>query len=161
MAINKLTTDYTGREKDINIFPSVRPTVVGPQPTPASFGKVSSYCAGIQKLVQRYLIALLTARGSQAGFPDFGTELVKQVNVTSNVTNGDLVHAFNFANASVIRAFRDAQARLTTTPADEQLDTVMLNSVSVTGGASINYNISLYTKAGATFDYVLPIPIQK
>lgn len=161
MPIQKLTTNYTGREKDINIFPTVRPTVKGPQPTPGSFGKVSSYCAGIQKLAQRYLIALLTIRGSQPNFPNFGTNLLKQVNTGSVTTNGDLVHIFNFANVSVISAFRSAQEKAKNIPMDEQLDTVVLNSVSVTVGNSVNYNISLYTNAGQTYDYVLPIPIQK
>lgn len=161
MPIRNITTDYSGRSKDINIFPSVSPSKAGAQKVTPSFGKVSSYCAGVQKLIQRYAIALLTVKGSQAAYPNFGTGLVKQLNMSRLTNQPDLVHAFNFANAAVIGQFRAYQETTTGLPADEQLDTAVLLSVTATANLEVSYRVALYTKAGSTLDFLLPIPISK
>lgn len=159
MPIAKITTDYTGRTKDINIFPAINPTIVGPQKVNPSFGNVSSYCAGVQKLVQRYAVALLTVQGSQPNYPNFGTALLKTLMVSSLTTQSDLSHAFNFANAIVVSQFRNYQKDAVEVPLDEQLDTATLLSVTVSPGYDVTYRIAIYTNAGTTYDFLLPIPV--
>lgn len=161
MPIRNITTDYSGRSKDINIAPSIDPRVTAPQKVAPSFGHVSSYCAGVQKLIQRYMIALVTVKGSQPAYPTFGTDLLKKISVSSLTTVADLTHAFNFASASVVSMFRANQETAVGVPDDEQLDTALLTSVSVTANFEVTYRVALYTKAGNTYDFLLPIPISK
>jgi len=162
MPIRNITTDYTGRSKDISIASGVDPRIASPQKVTPSFGAVSSYCAGVQKLVQRFMIALTTVKGSQPEFPDFGTDLLKKISTSSLTTIGDLTHAFNFASASVVASFRAAQERAEDPgPEDEQLDTALLTDVEVTSSFNVSYKVSLYTKAGNTYDFLLPIPLSK
>lgn len=158
MPINKVTTDYTGRDKDINIFPVVSPLLQPKQTVTPSFGKVSSYCAGVQKLLQRYAVALLTVQGSQPEYPTFGTGLLRNVMVSSITTLSDLSHAFNFANSLVISMFRDYQSKHEGLPLDEQLDTAILADITTTANYEVTFSVKIYTMAGNTYDYLLPIP---
>ena len=161
MPIRNIITDYSGRSKDINIFPTVNPRTKDAQPVVASFGPVSSYCAGVQKLIQRYTIALLTVKGSQPAYPKFGTNLLKQLAVSGIRTRADLTHSFNFANAVVIDQFRTFQKDSAGDHPDEELDTCVLQDVTVTKNYEVNYRVLMYTKAGAILDFLLPIPITK
>ena len=161
MPIRNVTTDYSGRQKDISAFSVVNPLSPSRQAVTPTFGRVSSYCAGVQKLIQRYTIALLTTRGSQPAFPDFGTELLAGLAVSGLSTVSDLTHAFNFANALVVVQFRDYQSRASGIPLDEQLDTAVLSSLTTTASFEVTFTITLYTMAGTTIDYLLPIPITK
>lgn len=161
MPIRNITTDYSGRSKDINIAPSIDPRMTTPQKVSPSFGPVSSYCAGVQKLIQRFMIALVTVKGSQPAYPNFGTDLFKKISVSSLTTIADLTHAFNFASASVVAAFRAEQEASPGRPDDEQLDTALLTDVSVTANYEVTYRVALYTRAGNTYDFLLPIPISK
>lgn len=161
MPIRTITTDYSGRAKDINISPNVDPTKPSAQKVTPGFGNVSSYCAGVQKLVQRFMIALVTVRGSQPAYPAFGTDLLKRLTVSSLTTVADLKHAFNFASAKVVSEFRAYQADTPDLPDDEQLDTVLLLDVTVSPNNEVTYRVALYTKAGSTYDFLLPIPISK
>ena len=161
MPIRNITTDYSGRSRDINIVPNIDPKVTTPQKMGLAFGRVSSYCAGVQKLIQRFMIALITVKGSQPAYPEFCTDLLKKISVSSLTTVADLTHAFNFAAASVIALFRSYQEKQTGLPEDEQLDTALLTSVTVTKDYHVSYRVTLYTKAGNTYDFLLPIPISK
>lgn len=161
MPIRNITTDYTGRAKDINISPTIDPTKTSVQKVTPGFGNVSSYCAGVQKLLQRFMIALTTVRGSQPAYPTFGTDLLKTIAVSSLTTVADLKHAFNFASAKVVSEFREYQAATPGLPDDEQLDTALLLDISVTANYEVTYRVALYTKAGETYDFLLPIPISK
>ncbi len=161
MPIRNITTDYSGRAKDINISPTIDPSKTTVQKVTPGFGAVSSYCAGVQKLIQRFMIALVTVRGSQPAYPAFGTDLLKRISVSSLTTVADLKHAFNFASAKVVSDFRAYQAETPGLPDDEQLDTALLLDVTVSANYEVSYRVALYTKAGSTYDFLLPIPISK
>lgn len=161
MPIRNITTDYSGRAKDIDITPTIDPTKTSAQKVTPGFGQVSSYCAGVQKLVQRFMISLVTVQGSQKSYPTFGTNLLKSLTVSSLTTLADLRHAFNFASAKVVSEFRAYQSATPNLPDDEQLDTALLLDVSVNANYEVTYRVALYTKAGETYDFLLPIPISK
>ena len=161
MPIRNITTDYSGRAKDINISHTIDPTKTTVQKVTPGFGAVSSYCAGVQKLIQRFMIALVTVRGSQPAYPAFGTDLLNRISVSSLTTVADLKHAFNFASAKVVSDFRAYQAETPGLPDDEQLDTALLLDVTVSANYEVSYRVALYTKAGSTYDFLLPIPISK
>lgn len=157
MPITSTTTDYTDRLIDVHIFQGVDPhtrTTINP-----SFGKVSNYCTGIQKLIQRYAISLFNELGSQPTFPEFGTTFVRDISyVNSNlVSYHSLVNAFNISNLKVIKEFREYQ-RNNEQPEDEQLSTASLEAVDVQGGY-VHLAIRVIPVSGNNTQFVLPIPI--
>ena len=158
MAIGTVTTNYSGRNKDINIMAYPNPKSPETQPVPLTFGKISSYCAGIEKLIQRYMLTLLTVKGSQPYDPEFGTDFLKYVRSANLLTYNDLSHYFNFANYEVLNLFKQYQALHADLPLDEQIDTAVLDSLTTVDNR-IQFNVKIYTKAGETVDFVMPIPV--
>jgi hypothetical protein len=156
MAINGTSTDYTGRTRDMHIFQGVDPyatkTVV------PEFGKISNFCTGIQKLVQRYTICLLTEMGSQENFPAFGTTLLTTLNNRSlSLNKNDLYPIFNIASAKVIKEFRQFQAKNPGIPDDEKLNTALLEDIIVTND-QVQLNVKIYPISQDAVKFVIPLP---
>lgn len=147
MAVIGTSTDYSGRTRDLNISQGIHPTVAGSQPVTYTFGKNSSYLAGVQKLVQRYLILL------------FNTGLADQLRASKNSNTQDAVHIFNFLNWEVIQKLRDFQNKNPGLPEDEQLAGSELQNLTVVSD-TISIKVQLTTKAGEDVVYLLPIPLQ-
>ena len=145
MAAN-LTTDYTGRQKDLHISWGIDPAYAGPKLVTYSFGKVSACIAGVQKLAQRYLISL------------FNTGLIRQLQSARGSNIQEATHIFNFANWAVLKEFRAYQNDHPTIPADEQIATAQLTDISVSAGR-LRLNVELHTKAGRNIPIVLPIAL--
>lgn len=159
MPYQSLSTDYTGRKKDICITPYVDPRIIGEQQVTYTLGPIASYTAGIQKLMQRYVIALFTIQGSQKYDPTFGTDFYSTLRSSNLMSVADLSHIFNFANYDVITLFKDYQKNNPDIPLDEQLDTAVLDSINVSG-TSATFNVKIYTKAGENYNFLVPIPSQ-
>jgi hypothetical protein len=156
MPISLITTDYSGRTKDLHIMQGVAPN--GVATISPSFGKISNFCTGIQKLIQRYTICLLTAITSQPNFPAFGTNFIPTlVNGSVRFNKGDISTLFNFANADVIRLFRDYQRKTSGLPEDEQLNTASLDSISVIDN-NVYMTIKLVPVATPAVTFVVPLP---
>lgn len=156
MAISGTTTNYTGRKKDLHIFQGVNPKK--PATVTPSFGKISNYCAGVQKLVQRYTISLLNELGSQTNYPDFGTNFMTRLNNRSlSLNRSDIFPIFNLASAKVIADFKEYQANTDGLPTDEQLNTVLLEEVSVSAN-SVNLRVRLYPVQSTPVEFVIPLP---
>lgn len=147
MAIKGTSTNYSGRKRDLNISQKISPFVTGPQPVGYTFGKVSSYIAGVQKLVQRYLILLLN------------TGLTDKLQSSRDSSTQDAIHTFNFLNWEVIQTLRNYQKKNPNTPEDEQLAGAQLLELTAVNG-KVNIKIQLTTKAGEDVTYLLPIPLQ-
>ena len=155
MAIAKVTTDYSTRTKDLHIMQGVNPSKLSGI-TP-SFGKISNYCAGVQKLVQRYTILLLTSIGSQPNYPNFGTDLVDTVMSSSLLLNKlEFVNIFNFANAGVVSFLRNYQRKVAA-PLDEQLNTATLLDIVIKDGG-ISLKVQLVTMQNTPVDFIVPLP---
>lgn len=160
MAINNITTDYTGRTKDINVFYKPDPTKTGViQPMSLVFGNISSFVAGPQKLIQRYALALLTELGSQALDTGFGTDMLTRLHNSAGLGKIDVTYIFAVANSKVVQEFRTYQNANPSTFLDEQLDTASLTNLDLNGD-SVRFYITLNTMAGTSVDYLLPIPKQ-
>jgi len=160
MAIQNITTDYTGRKKDISIMRNTVPTVANAQPVTLEFGKVSAYCAGVQKLVQRYTVIFFTAVGSQPDYPDFGTPFYTTV-VQSNIgAKSEILHKFNFANLKTIETIRAyQQASTVAIPLDEQINTATLLDLVISTPDSLQLKIKIKTNAGESVDFLMPLPL--
>ena len=128
MAITGTTTNYTGRLKDILILGVIDPLETDAQPCSLSFGKPSRFCAGIQKLCQRYLITLLTETNSQVSYSDFGTSLLTQLRKRNNsLSSTDFEHLFNVSNLVALNLLREFQSQNPDLPLDEQISTAKMN----------------------------------
>lgn len=156
MPIDGTTTDYTGRKKDIHIFQGVDPYTT--KDIVPEFGKISNFCSGIQKLVQKYTICLLTELASQETFPDFGTTLLTKLNNRSlSLNKNDLYPIFNIASSKVVREFKQYQAKNPTIPEDEQLNTALLENVVVTT-TQVQLQVRIYPMATPAVTFIIPLP---
>lgn len=157
MPISGTTVNYSGRTKDILITGALNPLTAQPQPVTLSFGRVSGYCAGVQKLVQRYIILLNTVLGSQPDFKSFGTELHAAL-LSGRLSNPiEFQHTFNFANWSAVSTIKAWQAT-NASPLDEQLSTATLVKFSIEGD-TLSAEVKLTTMAGDDVVFVMPLPI--
>lgn len=112
--------------------------------------------AGVQKLIQRYVIYLFTEKGSQASFPDFGTEFMTDVRKGIQTLDA-FMHAFNFANMEAITAIRKEQSSRSDLPDSEILDTVLLTDIAlVRETATVSFTVKMLTAAGDDTEFVLP-----
>jgi len=151
------STDYSTRKRDIHIFQGV--DITKPATITPSFGNISNYCAGIQKLVQRYAIALLTVIGSQPEFPTFGTDLLTELSNTNlTIDRTRLTHIFNFANFEVISAFRQYQANTDGLLDDEQLDTATLQDIVVSNDGKVSLIVQIIPVAEDAITFLIPLP---
>jgi hypothetical protein len=166
MSINTITSDYTGRKKDISILQYPNPAFSEPQNVFPSFSKTGRFCTGVQKLIQKYTILLLTNLGSQKDYPLFGTTFVQDVIFKSGALDKILAtQLFVLANSAVIRAIKSYQITRDDIPEDERLSTVRLNDVvfnniTINGKTQrqVGFDIKIDTEAGDSVDYVLPLP---
>jgi hypothetical protein len=158
MAITGTTTDYSFRTVDILIMGGINPLSPDIQKDTLTFGKPSQQVTGVQKLIQRYAINMMTVLGSQVNYPTYGTNFVKSLLTMSGVTTNAATHLFNFANMKTISEFRAYQAANPNLPLDEQLNTATLLSFN-SSGDTINIQISISTLAGQNLIFVLPLPL--
>ena len=154
MPISGTTTDYSNRLVDMYISGSLNPNLSGvPQTITYSFGTTSQYCAGVQKLIQRYLISL-----SNSGF-------IEQLLGSTNSNISKATHIFNLSSMTVVQTFKAYQNANPSTNEDEQLAAVQLTSVTTNASDStvpvghINFTANLVTLAGTTIPFTLPLPL--
>jgi hypothetical protein len=159
MAISKITTDYSGRKKDVSIIRNINPTNPATQKVTLEFGKVSAYCAGVQKLVQRYMIIFMTEVGTQKSYPEFGTPFYGNIRRGNVVNKTDLVHKFNFANLKTVETIRTHQQKFNDIPLDEQINTALLGDIIFVARDQINIRILIKTNAGDNVDFLMPLPL--
>jgi len=159
MPITNDTVDYSNRTVDILILGGVDGLIPGVQVDSLTFGKPSQQVTGVQKLIQRYAISLLTILGSQTNYPDFGTSFLSSLQSGQQVTKVSGTHIFNFANIAVISEFRDYQIANPGIPLDEQINGASLLSLTASGG-NINFTVSITTKAGTSLSFVVPLPLK-
>lgn len=157
MPISGTSINYTGRTRDVCVLRGFDTTGRRTVST-LTFGSPSSFCAGIQKLVQRYMVTFLTSAGSQSDYPTFGTDFLSSLTGgTFNPSTLDATHIFNFANAAVTDLFRNYQANNPNDPLDEQLDSAVLTRVAAYGD-SVAFDVQLTSRAGVTVTFLIPLP---
>lgn len=158
MPIIKETSDYTGRKKDISIlqYPNIE-IIDGAEVLP-KFGTPSRFCAGVQKLIQRYMILMLTNVKSQDYYPDFATDflwpLQAGIGPTDNITARQIFTLADYAAVNIIKNYQIDNPDL---PLDEQLDFTTLRNISLYG-SFVSFDVKLTTLAGEAVDFLVPLP---
>lgn len=156
MALGALTFNYTDRKLDLHIMQGVNPpnaTLITP-----SFGSISNYCAGTQKLIQRYTIMLLTELGSQENYPDFGSNLLTTLSSTSSVFNkSDLFGIFALANNKVCNELADYQS-VNVLPLDEQINVAELEDIINVGNGEVSLKVRIVPRSTQPVEFLVPLP---
>lgn len=159
MAINSnLSTDYSNRKIDIHIFQGVKaPNASDITP---SFGKISNFCTGLQKLIQRYTIAILTELGSQSMYPTFGTSFITSLTSKTRLYNqADIYPIFNKANAKVVSEFFNYDQANPGAPDDERLSGARIKKIDLTKAGRVELTVQLETYGASPTTFILPLPI--
>jgi len=158
MAIRSTTSDYTGRKRDISIFQYPDATSPEVQTVYPRFGKSARFCAGAQKLVQKYAIILLTNLGSQPKYPDFGTDflytLQAGISPTDRILAQQVFHLASYDAVLTLRAYQTDQPDI---PPDERITNAVLENIALYGGF-VAFDVKINTEAGDSIDFVIPLP---
>ena len=105
---------------------------------------------GMQKLMQRYIIELLTPL-NDLKFHTSGCDFVKDS--LGAFSEDQVRNAFAFANALISNRMRAASTGL---PDDERLEEAELTDVSFIGD-TISVSIALHNQAGSEYEIILPV----
>ena len=158
MAIAKLTTNYTGRKKDISILQYPDASKPEAQDVSPKFGKSPRFCAGVQKLVQRYTIILLTNLNSQPDYPSFGTKFLYTLKAGIAPTDKLMARqVFQLASYSTVNTLKEYQTKNIVAP-DESIKSATLKNISLYGGY-VSFDVILTTDAGSSIDFLVPLPV--
>jgi phage baseplate assembly protein W len=159
MAVSKtISSNYVGRKKDISILQYPDASKPDAQLVALGFSKSGRFCAGVQKLVQRYTIILLTNIASQPLYPSFGTDLLYRLR--QGLPPADRLLAsqiFNTASFSAVRVLSEYQNRHTETPLDECIARATLTNISLASG-SVRFEVTITTRAGDIVEFIVPLP---
>ena len=156
--IASTSTNYTGRKKDISVLRSPDATIAGAQNVTIAFGKHGQFCAGLQKIIQKYAIILLTNIGSQPNYPSFGTNFLARIQGgISPVDNLRAAQIFNLASYSAVNTLKAYQATRDDIPDDERIVSATLTSI-VLYNSSASFDVSISTEAGSIMNFLIPLP---
>lgn len=158
MGISKITTDYTGRKKDISILQYPDASKQDAQDVSPKFGHVSRFCAGPQKLIQRYTIILLTNLKSQENYPNFGTNFL--YTLKAGISPKDKLLArqiFQLASYAAVGTLKNYQSKVNVPP-DESIKSAILTGISLYG-SYVSFDVKITTDAGDSVDFLVPLPV--
>lgn len=150
--------DYVGRTVDILAY-YTEETGVGevqlkPELSPQGTGGLIT--TGIQKLSQRFLLELLTEKGSMLYLPTRGCDFMKEARLGYLRTPLDVMASFSAALSDIKRNLRLEEA--TTDSADEKLASAEVLSVSLSGDKA-SVHVQVLSQAGTTRTVVAPLAV--
>lgn len=154
------TTNYNGRSLDIELMKTVTGVEFNSEVT---LGIVDSpkKVAGLQKMIQRYLVLLLTELGT-VKFADYqGGAVSGRIATGSVASTGELQHLLHVASADALAlmAIDDEDDFVYGAfPLDEQVAAVNFTGIEIDYGSSTAYvTAEITSKAGSELEFVLPI----
>jgi hypothetical protein len=158
MILPTTSSNYTLRKKDISIFQYPDALAASAQDVRPAFGKMTRFCAGVQKLVQRYAVILLTNIDSQPDFKDFGTDFL--YTIQGGISPVDQIRAsqiFNLASYDAVTLLKSYQASHNDIPNDEKIASAQLTNMNLYAGYAA-FEVTLYTEAGDSIEFIIPLP---
>ena len=154
----RYSTDYTGRLVDSLICQGLNFSGESNLPVQLLFGDNERIISGVQKMIQRWIIAFMTKRGTVQANSTFGTEFMRNLERGYIVTDADV--QAEFLDAAVMAA-ESITIALTgqTIPEDEQLDSTDLLSFNLQD-TSLALRVRITSVAGESTTVMLPIPLE-
>jgi hypothetical protein len=156
-ATTTFTFDYTGRKVDVLAFDgATRTGEVLLQQTLAQPGEGGKITAGIQKLAQRFLLELLTKKGTLRYQPSRGTNFLVDADMGYLRTQLDVYGSF-------ARALDDIEQNLLSDeteadPLDERYGGAAIESIATSPGVAKLY-VALWSLAGEDRKVTIPITL--
>ena len=149
---------YAGRTVDMLAFDDAKAsgeaklsqTLVKPQQSGA-------LTTGIQKLAQRFLVELLTEKGSLEYLPDRGTFFITQIRAGIIHTSQELFAAFSAAELDVRNNLR-LEDDIDNDPLDEQYRSANLLTASLFGDTA-SLTIEVFSAAGTSRTIIYPLRV--
>ena len=152
------TNDYSGRLLDLECLKSVR-VPSGAQSVKIALTPEPAIVAGIQKLVQRYVLLFLTPYNSIMFSQDTGTLFLDAVSRGTIINYGQLMAAFSYANTLTLQAMTADTSGL---PDDEIITGAGLLSHDISHSTNtLSLTIGLINKAGETTKFIVPTTISR
>lgn len=109
-------------------------------------------CTGIQKLIQRFVMLLLTPKGSMKFMPDRGCTFPSAVG--QSYSESQVSAAFRFAMADVAPQLKAEEDE--SMPDDERFRSAELLDITFFG-TTLSIAVSLTSRAGSSHEVILPI----
>ena len=150
--------DYVGRKIDILAYYTGETGTgeVKLEQTLVPEGTGGVVTTGIQKLAQRFLLELLTERGSMTYTPTRGCDFMKEARLGYLRTPLDVMASFSAALTDIKRNLRleddDDDSD------DEKFASAEVISVSLTGG-SASVHVKVISQAGSTRTVIAPLAV--
>lgn len=150
------TAQYTGRTVDLLLFDGATATREA-ELTPALVqpGQSGALIAGVEKLVQRFLLELLTEIGSLHYDPTRGTTFISQIRAGTVQTSQDLFMAFS-SSELILRNSLRLEEDSETDPADERYQSSELLSATLSGDRA-QLSFRLISLAGTARTVLYPL----
>jgi hypothetical protein len=148
--------DYSGRTVDLLAYQD--PATSGLPLVPSFFDEEAAggrIVTGIRKLSQRFIVALLTERGSMVFFPLRGNDFVLQARQGRLRSTHDAIQAMAIAMLQIESQLLEEESE--DDPLDERFARAELQSLQFVPGA-VSTVIQLYSLAGESRIVVAPVP---
>ena len=145
------STNYTGRKVDLALFPDLKTEY---QAVSGRFSDFPRAIAGIAKLSQNYLRALLTPLGHYKSDPDYGSNLQSKMTTQRIRFPSDVLHAF-VIESDRVASYLHAQ-ETEETPMDERFGKATLVGQNLIGG-QIELTIELESASEETVSLLVPV----
>lgn len=110
--------------------------------------------SGTLKLAQRFILELMTEKGSIPYLPTRGTTFITEAKYGELITEVDVYSSFALALLDIATNLNDEE--LTTDPTDESFDTAQILNVII-GNESVSLNIKIISKAGTSQNIQIPL----
>lgn len=150
-------TDYIGRTVDVAAFKGWKPNKhVQVEQALVLPGKSGELITGIEKLMQRFAIELLTEENTLVYLPERGTDFITSARAGSWRTTGDVQASFSLALVNIRNNLQAEESE--DDPDDERFDNAELLAVSLSGD-SVTLSVKIFSMAGTDFTVVLPITV--
>lgn len=149
------------RTYDLDFLNPVSPGAPTTVDTLSAFSKVPQRVTGIQKLAQRYVNVLLTAKGSDPFDPARGTSFWRLANSAAAINPHIMTHYAAIANGDAVDQIQasDELLRASYPDKDEQLASATILGFSYDQlNSKLSVRIKLVSRAGT--NYTLQTPIQ-
>jgi len=149
---------YSGRTIDIAAWTGQQiGSTVQVTPALADAGQGGEACTGVVKLAQRWQVEFFTITGSMTFLPARGCLFMQQLQQGQLQTTMDVEQAFYLA-ASTVASNLAAEDKIATPtpPADEQLASATLLSVTITADTLL-ISVQLTSQAGTARTVILPV----
>jgi hypothetical protein len=155
------TIDYAGRQVDIELLQSVAEPTELIRVYLSLSGDTPKLATGIQKLVHRYAMLLLTTVTEVKFDQTQGTRLLRSVVAGTIQNRGQLQNTFADANSAVLAQMRADDAdtdKYGTIPDDEAIVSTRLLDYDIdVQASSIFLRVRLTSRAGSGLTFIVPV----